>query len=92
VFWHFDTQNYLRNRQDDPGTPRGYDLLTEREQQVFRLLVTGSNTQQISNSLELSPKTIEKHRTNVSKKLGIRNLVDMVKYAVKLGIIDMDTW
>jgi two-component system response regulator NreC len=85
-------QNYLRNRQDDPGTPSGYDLLTEREQQVFRLLVAGSSTQQISNSLELSPKTIEKHRTNVCKKLGIRNLVDMVKYAVQLGIIDTDTW
>lgn len=85
-------QNYLRNRQDDPDTPSGYDLLSEREQQVFRLLVAGSSTQQISNSLGLSPKTIEKHRTNVCKKLGIRNLVDMVKYAVQLGIIDMDTW
>jgi len=85
-------QTYLRDRQDEPSEPSGYDLLTEREQQVFRLLVAGSSTQQISNSLHLSPKTVEKHRTSVSKKLETRNLVEMVKYAVQLGIIDTDTW
>jgi len=85
-------QTYLRDRQDGPDEPSGYDLLSEREQQVFRLLVAGSSTQQISKSLNLSPKTVEKHRTSVSKKLGTRNLVEMVKYAVHLGIIDTDTW
>jgi two-component system response regulator NreC len=85
-------QTYLRDRQNEPGEPSGYDLLTEREQQVFRLLVAGSSTQEISRSLQLSPKTVEKHRTSVSKKLETRNLVEMVKYAVHLGIIDTDTW
>jgi len=85
-------QTYLRDRQEEPNEPSGYDLLTEREQQVFRMLVAGSTTQQISKSLQLSPKTVEKHRTSVSKKLETRNLVEMVKYAVQLGIIDTDTW
>ena len=85
-------QTYLRDRQDEPNEPSGYDLLTEREQQVFRMLVAGSTTQQISKSLQLSPKTVEKHRTSVSKKLETKNMVEMVKYAVQLGIIDTDTW
>jgi len=85
-------QTYLKERKTELNEPRGYDLLTEREQQVFRLLVAGSSNQQIANGLELSPKTVEKHRTSISRKLGTRNLVEMVKYAVRLGILDTDTW
>ncbi len=85
-------QTYLRDRQEEPAETGGYDLLTEREQQVFRLLVAGSTTQQISKSLNLSPKTAEKYRTSIGKKLGTRNLVEMVKYAMQLGIIDTETW
>jgi two-component system response regulator NreC len=85
-------QTYLSDRQAKNEPEGGYDLLTEREQQVFRLLVAGSTTQQISKTLDLSPKTVEKHRTSITKKLGTGNLVEMVKYAVQLGIIDPTTW
>ena len=82
---------YLQNRRGKPVV-RGYDLLSEREQQVFRLMVEGNSTNQIADVLCVSPKTVEKHRTNVRKKLGIHDLVAMVKYAIKIGIIDTELW
>ncbi len=77
---------YLKNRKEKPVI-RGYDLLTEREQQVFRLIAEGNTTAQVAEILCVSPKTIEKYRTNISSKLGLQSLVDLVKYAVKIGIV-----
>lgn len=82
---------YLENRGEKPSVC-GYDLLSEREQQVFRLMVEGSSTNQIADVLCVSPKTVEKHRGNVMKKLGIHDLVAMVKYAIKIGVIDPELW
>jgi len=70
----------------------GYEQLSEREQQVFRLLVEGNSTSQVAGILCLSIKTAEKHRSNIVKKLGISNPVDMVKYAVRIGILDPNFW
>ncbi len=82
---------YLENRKEKP-TVKGYDLLSEREQQTFRLVVEGNSTKQIADVLSISPKTVEKHRTNVMNKLGIHDLVGLVKYAVKIGVIDPEIW
>jgi two-component system response regulator NreC len=77
---------YLRSPREKPVV-RGYDLLSEREQQIFRLIVEGNTTKQIADILCLSPKTVEKYRSSVSNKLGVGRVVDMVKYAIKIGII-----
>jgi two-component system response regulator NreC len=82
---------YLRARREKP-TVRGYNLLSEREQQVFRLMVEGNTTNQIADVLCVSPKTVEKHRSNVTKKLGMSNVLELVKYAIKIGIIDPELW
>jgi len=82
---------YLESRREKPAV-RGYDLLSDREQQVFRLIVEGNSTNQIADVLCVSPKTVEKHRANVMKKLGIHDVVAMVKYAIKIGIIDPELW
>ena len=82
---------YLKTRREKPAV-RGYDLLSEREQQVFRLMVEGNSTNQIADVLCISPKTVEKHRANVMKKLDIHDLVAMVKYAIKIGVIDPELW
>lgn len=82
---------YLESRKEQPAV-RGYDLLSEREQQVFRLMVEGNSTNQIADVLCVSPKTVEKHRGNVMNKLGIHDLVALVKYAIKIGIIDPELW
>lgn len=82
---------YLKN-QKETTTLRGYDLLSEREQQVFRLLVEGRSTSEIADVLYISSKTVEKHRANIMKKLDIHNMVAMVKYAIKIGIIGPELW
>ena len=69
-----------------------YDFLSEREQQVFRLMVEGLTTRQIAKNIFLSPKTIEKHRSSLIKKLGIQDIVGMVKYAIEIGVIDPYSW
>lgn len=80
---------YLKNLDGAPS-PRGYDSLTEREQQVFRLVVQGRSNKQIGELLALSPRTVEKHRAAILHKLEVRDAVEMVRYAVRLGIIEAD--
>ena len=82
---------YLKSRDEKPVL-KGYDLLSEREQQVFRLVAEGNSTNQIAQLLSVSPKTVEKHRTNIMKKLGLRNSMELVKEAIRIGVIDPDLW
>jgi len=70
----------------------GYDALTHREQEVMALLVQGMSTSQIADRLFISPKTVENHRANVMRKLKIRNITELIRYAAKIGIIDTDLW
>jgi two-component system response regulator NreC len=82
---------YLQSRKERPVV-RGYDLLSEREQQVFRLVVEGNSTDTIADILCISPKTVEKHRASVMKKLDIHDVLGLIKYAVKIGIVDPELW
>jgi len=70
----------------------GYNILTKREQQVFRLMVEGNTTNHIADILCLSPKTVEKNRANIMNKLNVNSIVELVMYAVKIGIVDPDLW
>ncbi|OQY60263.1 MAG: hypothetical protein B6245_02350 [Desulfobacteraceae bacterium 4572_88] len=82
---------YLENRKEKSDVI-GYNLLSEREQQVFRLLVEGRETSETADILCISLKTVKKHRANIMKKLKVHNMVEMVKYAVKIGIIGPELW
>ncbi|RJQ50460.1 MAG: DNA-binding response regulator [Desulfobacteraceae bacterium] len=81
-------------KDDDKSSPKNseYDLLSDREQQIFRLVIEGNSTKQIADILCVSPKTVEKHRSNIIKKLGISDPIAMMKYAIKLGIVDPELW
>ncbi|HXV21712.1 MAG TPA: response regulator transcription factor [Desulfuromonadales bacterium] len=82
---------YLKGRST--ATPdEGYQSLSERERQVFMLLVEGLSTIQIADTLCISPKTVEKHRLNIATKLGMDSPVEMVKYAIRIGLVDPDIW
>lgn len=83
--------SYLQFSDAEP-VARGYDLLSEREQQVFRLVVQGSSTKEIAEILCVSPKTIEKHRASISSKLDVHGRMEMLKYAIKIGIVNPDLW
>ena len=82
---------YLDSRKKTPAV-KGYDLLSEREQQVFRLVAEGNSTNRIAEVLCVSPKTVEKHRTNIMKKLGLKDRLELVKLAIRIGIIDPQLW
>ena len=73
-------------------TDAGYNTLTPREQQVMRLLAEGHSTKQIAEKLFISPKTVENHRSNIMSKLEVHTIMELVRYAARLGLIDVDLW
>lgn len=82
---------YAKSSRSIP-TAGGYDLLSEREQQVFRLVAQGYSTAQIGDFLCVSPKTVEKHRTSIMNKLGVHDRFGLMKYAIKIGVVDPALW
>jgi DNA-binding NarL/FixJ family response regulator len=79
-------EDYIRlmreRRVQDP-----YDLLTEREREVLQLLAEGKSNKEVATVLDLSPHTVETHRTNLMQKLGVHNTAEIVLFAVRKGII-----
>lgn len=73
-------------------TDSSYSSLTTREQEIFRLLAEGMKIKDIAHKLYISPKTAENHKTNIMAKLNLHNTLDLVRYAVKLGVIDLEHW
>ncbi len=69
-----------------------YGSLTPREQEIMRLLAEGFSTKEIGEKLFISPKTVENHRANLMNKLDLQGTVELVRYAAKLGLIDVDLW
>ncbi|MFO7716508.1 response regulator [Desulfosarcina sp.] len=70
----------------------GYGRLTPREQEIMRMLAQGLSKSEIANRLFISVKTVDNHRSNIMKKLDLHSSMDLVRYAAKLGLIDIDLW
>ena len=68
-----------------------YDGLSDREKQVLKLIAEGSTNQQIADTLYLSIKTVMTHRTNLMEKLGIHNRTELIKYAIRKGLVSPDS-
>jgi len=62
-------------------------VLTPREQEVLRLIAEGNTNQEIADVLGLSRKTVESHRGNIMRKLALHDVTDLVKYAIREGIV-----
>ncbi len=63
--------------------------LTKRENELLFYVVEGLSNSQISEKLSISVRTVETHKTNILKKLGLNNVVDLVKYAIRNNIIEL---
>ena len=74
------------------GNDVAYGTLTSREQEVMGLLAEGLNPRQIADRLCISLKTVENHRSNIMNKLDLHSLHELVRYAARLGLIDVDLW
>lgn len=70
----------------------GYGKLSPREQEIMRLLAEAVPKSDIADQLNISIKTVENHRTNIMRKLDIHNAMELVRYAARLGLIDVDLW
>lgn len=66
-----------------------YSSLSAREKEVLQLIAEGKSTRDIADTLNLSLKTIETHRGNLMRKLRAENVADLVKYAIREGLINI---
>jgi DNA-binding NarL/FixJ family response regulator len=67
--------------------PDIYDTLTPRQQEVMRLLATGFSNKKIAETLCISHKTVENHRSQIMEKLGLRNSVELGRFAASVGLV-----
>jgi len=68
--------------------PRSLKALTSREHQVFLMLAEGKTVSEIANTLFVSPKTVHTHRQHIMEKLGLRNTTDLIRFALRQGLIN----
>ena len=79
-------KEYLQRMEHDP-----YNGLTNREREVLKLVAEGRTTREIADLLCVSAKTVLGHRTKIMEKLDIHNRTELVKYAIRKGLITPDT-
>ena len=65
--------------------------LTKREIEVVRLVTEGYKNKEAAEKLGISVKTVETHRSNTMNKLALRNLAELMRYAIQKGIIEIET-
>jgi two-component system response regulator NreC len=82
-------QDYLQRRDVEEQEPTADDL-TPREQEVLTLIAQGLSNAEIADQLVISAKTVDRHRENIMRKLNLHNRVDLVKYALRKGLIDLE--
>ncbi len=78
-------RDYLERGQEGNG---GSELLTARELEIVKLIAEAHTTKEIADMLVISPKTVERHRANILEKLGMRDRVELTRYAIRRGLIE----
>jgi DNA-binding NarL/FixJ family response regulator len=78
-------RNYLDQvaRGENPDGSR----ITPREEEILKLVAEGRSSREIADLLVISPKTVERHRANLLAKLGLRDRVELTRYAIRTGLI-----
>jgi len=78
---------FIKGRGVDSETS-GYGKISKRERQVFRMIAEGATTDEIAEALDISPKTVAKHRMNIMEKMALKNVATLVRYAIRIGVVD----
>jgi DNA-binding NarL/FixJ family response regulator len=79
-------RDYLERAKHGEETPD--DPLTPRELEVVKLIAEGHTSEEIGEMLFISKKTVDRHRANVLEKLGMRNRVELARYAIRRGLVE----
>jgi DNA-binding NarL/FixJ family response regulator len=88
TFLSDDAQRALMDEWLEGGRAEPDDRLTPRELEVVKLIAEAFTNRQIAETLRLSEKTVESHRANVFSKLGVRDRVEIVRYAIRRGLVE----
>jgi DNA-binding NarL/FixJ family response regulator len=79
-------RNYLDRARQGQETPD--QILTAREEEVLKLVAEGQSSKDIAETLFISVKTVQRHRANLLRKLGLRDRLDLTRYAIRAGLIE----
>jgi DNA-binding NarL/FixJ family response regulator len=83
-------QHYVNNaRNVDDVAKTNYNLLSNREKEILMLVLEGLSNNEISKKLFVHIRTVETHKTNVMQKLGLKNSIELVKFAIKNDLFDI---
>jgi DNA-binding NarL/FixJ family response regulator len=85
---HTLVNDYLQQREE---TQKGsLETLSTRENEILCMVVEGKTSAEIGESLHLSPKTIESYRSRMMQKLGVADMTELIKFAIRHGLISLD--
>lgn len=74
--------------QQQLGVDQAESNLTRRERQILNLVISGQSNREIGTALGISPKTVDKHRSNVMAKLDVHSFAELMRYALRQGLVD----
>lgn len=80
--------DYVKRARDTDADP--YETLTTRERELLHLVAEGHSSSEIAGRMSISQRTLETHRTNVNRKLGLRTQADLIRYALRRGILPLE--
>jgi DNA-binding NarL/FixJ family response regulator len=75
-------------RESPPADEGAYETLTSREKQVLKLVAEGKSNKEVADILDISVKTAMTHREHLMQKLGLHNRTDLIRFAIRAGVID----
>jgi DNA-binding NarL/FixJ family response regulator len=79
-------RDYLERARRGEAAPE--DPLSDRELDVIKLIAEGHTSEEIGEQLHISKKTVDRHRANILEKLGMRNRVELTRYAIRRGLVE----
>jgi len=79
-------RNHLERAEENGEIPD--EVLTQRELEIVKLVAEGYSTKEIADELVISEKTVERHRANILDKLGMRDRVELTRYAIRRGLVE----
>ncbi len=80
--------DYVKKARDTNADP--YETLTTRERELLHLVAEGHSSSEIAGRMSISKRTVETPRTNVNRKLGLRTQADLIRYALRRGILPLE--
>lgn len=83
-------KSYVKKAQSEKEpVKKELNLLSSREQEVLRLFSDGNSNKEIANELFISTRTVESHKNHIMQKLELKTTVDLIKFAIKSGILEI---